>query len=173
MGQRALQVFDGLTAQTRSGNRSRELLKDPTVSHDPEWHMAVPSCFNDALDIKLNCGTENKGWTQSGCFSFKAADILYDCKEAYSEPWSDAMHHIGFSLQIVSASPAGQGDGSGRFSGSVTFTFFTPDADRSRLLPRGRHAMTQDAFVRFLIAGPDEEFNSKILKSLSCESRDK
>lgn len=162
MGKKALRILDGLTGQTRSGNRSRDLLKDPAARHDPEWYMAVPPCFNDALDIKVNCGAGNPGWTQSGCFAFKAADVLYDCPEAYSEQWSEALRHIGLSLQIDSASSAGQGDGSGRFPGSVTFTFFTPDAGRTMIVPRGKHTMTQDAFVRFLIAGPDDELRAMI-----------
>lgn len=159
----ALKTLEKIEKQGR-GKRLKGLLKDPESDRDDNWYMAVPPCFNDALDIKWNWGASNSGWTQSGCFAFKTADMLYDTARAY-EAWSEALKHLNFCVEIETASSAGQGDGGTRYPGSVTFAFFTPTADRTKIVKRGTHSMTQDDFVRFLIAGPDEDFKAKIEKA--------
>jgi hypothetical protein len=52
--------------------------------------------------------------------------------------------------------------GTGRFSGQVTFAILTPNKERTKIVERGEHAMSQDDFVRFLILGPLEELKRKI-----------
>lgn len=49
-----------------------------------------------------------------------------------------------------------------RFSGSVTFSILTPNKDRSKIVERAEHTMSQDDFVRFLIAGPVEGLKTEI-----------
>ena len=156
----ALKMLEEIEKQVR-GKRLKDLLKDPESDHDDNWYMAVPPCFNDALDIKWNCGAPNSGWTQSGCFAFKSADTLYDTPRAY-KVWSEALKHLNLCVQIETASSAGQGEGGTRYPGSVTLSFFTPDVARTKIVKRGTHFMTQNGFVRFLIAGPDEDFKAKI-----------
>jgi hypothetical protein len=161
MSKTSLAILEKLTGQSRSGSRLKDLLKDPKAEHHPDWYMAVPPCFNDALDIKWNCGASNSGWTQSGCFAFKTADTFYDTPRAY-EVWSEALKHLNLCVEIEAASSAGQGEGGTRYPGSVSLAFFTPNADRTKIVKRGTHSMSQDDFVRFLIAGPDAEFKAKI-----------
>lgn len=169
MSKNSLDILEQLTAQSRTGNRLKELLKDPEAESNSNWHMAVPPCFNDALDIKWNCGAPNSGWTQSGCFAFKTADTLYDTPHAY-KVWSEALKHINLCVQIESASSAGQGEEGTRYPGSITLAFFTPNADRTKIVKRGTHSMTQDDFIRFLIAGPDKAFMEKIKKAQHSSS---
>lgn len=119
--------------------------------------MYVPSCFNEALDIKYNCGAPNSGWTQSGCFAFKSADTIYDTRDAYSV-WGDAIRSIKIAVVVRSASPAGVGDDGARYQGQVCFTVLLPSRDRSTLEERFEHTLTQDEFIEFLIAGPTGEF---------------
>lgn len=145
----------------RGRKRLKTLLKNPESDHDENWYMAVPPCFNDALDIKWNYGIPNSGWTQSGCFSFKDADTIYDSTRAYGE-WSEALKHTNFYIQIKTGIPAGQAEGGTRFPGSVILEFYTPDANRTKIVKRGKHSMTQDDFVRFLISGPDKDFKARI-----------
>ena len=128
--------------------------------------MCVPQFFNDALDIKQTERVKNKKktlvWTQGSSFSFKIGDTLYDTPNAY-RVWSEALKSINLCIQVKTTSSAGSTEGdSGRFPGSVTFTILTPNKDRSKIVERGEHIMTQDDFVRFLISGPPEELKQKI-----------
>ena len=50
------------------------------------------------------------------------------------------------------------------FSGSVTFSILIPDKNQSQILDRAEHTMSQDDFVRFLIAGPVGDLKTKIEK---------
>lgn len=160
MTDRSLKIFEQVTSATRVSRRLKDLLKNPESDHEEGWHMAVPSCFNDALDIRLNFGV-NRGWTQSGCFAFKQGDVLYDTPRAYTV-WSEALQHINLSLQITAASPAGEAKGGGRTPGTVTCDFFSPNRDRTQLVRRGTHSMTQDDLVRMLIVGPPDDLAHKI-----------
>lgn len=146
-------------------NRLTDLLKDPFAETAEGWYMCVPSCFNDALDIKQTDRVVNKKktlvWTQGSLFDFNPGDTIYDTPDAY-KVWSEALKHINLCVQIATASSAGQGEGGTRFPGSVTLAFFTPNPTRTSIVERGTYSMTQDDFVRFLIEGPDEEFKAKI-----------
>lgn len=128
--------------------------------------MCVLTCFNDALDIKQTERIQNKKkttvWTQGSSFSFKAGDVLYDTPDAY-RIWSEAIKHIGLCVQVDAASSAGATEGRiGRFSGTVTFSIFTPNEDRSKIVRRGAHTMSQDDFVSLLILGPSAELKQKL-----------
>lgn len=141
-------------------NRSLELLKDPSETHDKSWFMCVPSAFNDALDIKQTERTEGgkkvTRWTQGSLFCFKPGDVLYDTPLAYGT-WSEALKHINICIQVKDAAGVGLSENAkSRSAGSVSFTLFKPDKRRTELLACGDHVLTQDEFVRFLIAGPGE-----------------
>ena len=162
MSKEALHILDDLILQS-SGRitRTTALLKDPSVNNDEAWYMCVPQCFNDALDIrktdrKIDGKTESI-WTQGSLFSFKAGDTLLDIPNTFGV-WNEAMKTLGCCIQVINgtnASPAKNGND--RFSGSVSFILYVPDAGRSKMVERGRHTMSQDDFVRFLIVGPKEE----------------
>jgi len=163
----ALSILDDLIREKRSReNRTENLLKDPSTQCGDGWYMCVPSCFNDALDIKRTERVKSRKkrlvWTQGSWFSFKRGDTVYDTPDAY-KVWSEALKSINLCVQIKMASNAGPSDGaSERFSGSVAFAILTPNKARSKLVERAEHTISQDDFVRFLIAGPWEELQSKI-----------
>ena len=118
------------------------------------------------MDIKQTDRIENKKksrvWTQGSSFSFKAGDTLYDTVEAY-QVWPKALKTITICVQVKMASSAGPSEGgTGRCSGSVTFTILTPNGDRSKIFERDEHTMSQDEFVRFLIAGPPDDLKQKM-----------
>lgn len=142
-------------------NRLTDLLKEPSAETTEGWWMCVPSCFNDALDIKQTERVANKRkalvWTQGSSFHFSAGDVIYDTPEAY-KVWSEALKSIGVCVQIKIGSSAGPIEGgTGRYPGSVTFAILTPNEERTKIVERAEHSMSQDDFVRFLISGPPEE----------------
>lgn len=147
--------------------RLLDLLKNPSAETTSGWYMCVPSCFNDALDIKMTERVVNKKktlvWTQGSSFYFKIGDIIYDTPDAY-KVWSEALKTTRLCVQVKNGISAGPiGNTTSRFSGSVTFAILTPNKDRSGIVERGEHSMSQDDFVRFLIAGPfDEELKKKV-----------
>lgn len=149
-------------------NRMTELLKDPSAETAEGWYMCVPSCFNDALDIKQTERVDGKKkalvWTQGSSFFFKPGDVLYDTSDAYTI-WNKALTSIGICVQIKAGSSAGSTEGAtGRSSGSITFSVLLPMPDKSKLIEHAEHTMTQDDFVRFLIEGPTGELQKKIEK---------
>ena len=162
MTEQALDILEHVIRE-KPGREKRtiRLLKDPAAETTDGWHMCVPSYFNDALDIRLTERKVNKKptlvWTQGASFSFKVGDTLYDTLDAYKS-WSDALRTIDLCAQVKMGSNAGPVDSnSGRFDGLVKFSIFTPTQDRSRLVERSEHTMSQDDFVRFLISGLPEE----------------
>ena len=167
MIQQALTILDDLIREKRSReNRMEKLLKDPSTESGEGWYMCVPSCFNEALDIKRTERVKNKNkrlvWTQGSWFSFKRGDTIYDTPDAY-KVWSEALESISLCVQVKIAYNAGPSDGvSERFSGSVTFSILTPNKTRTKVVERAEHTMSQDDFVRFLIAGPCDELDTKI-----------
>jgi hypothetical protein len=154
-----LALLSQLTASGRMNRRSRVLLKEPELESPEFWFMRVPSAFNEALDIKQNCGAPNPGWTQSGAFAFKSGDRLYDCSEAYSS-WGEALKVMKLGIFIHSASSAGLGDDGSRYGGAVQFTALTPDDACSRMVERFEHSMTQDEFVKMIVEGPTGDFST-------------
>mgnify|MGYP001386779578 CR=1 FL=1 len=150
-------------------NRLTQTLKAPTTDHEDDWSMSLPPAFNDALDIKqterVEGGNKVTRWTQGSLFSFKPGDTIYDTPKAYGI-WSEALKHLNLCVQVKDATSVSAGEANqGRTAGSVTFTILTPDNDRSQLVARGDHTLTQDDFVRFLIAGPDNELRMKSKKT--------
>lgn len=167
MNTEAISVLDRVIREkpTRE-NRLTDLLKDPSAETAEGWYMCVPSCFNDALDIKQTDRVVNKKkclvWTQGSSFNFNTGDTIYDTPDAYNV-WSEALKTIGVCVQIKTGSSAGPTEGgASRFAGSVTFAILTPNKDRTRIVERAEHSMSQDDFVRFLIEGPSEELMKKI-----------
>jgi hypothetical protein len=139
------------------------LLKGPESDYESGWFMAVPSVFSSSLDIKINCGTNNPGWTQSGCFAFADHDVIYDVPP-HKRKWADDLYHVRIGIQIKSASPAGQGS-----SGRVVFDYFVHDGEGTSVEMRGTSVMTQDEFVRFLIVGPEYEIKERINMPLELD----
>lgn len=161
MPKESLELLKTITANnTPRQARSLVLLKQPETPSDA-WFMYVPPCFNEALDIRktersIN-GKRTLQWTQGSSFSFKAGDTLYDTPRAY-EQWSEALRHINICLSIKEALSAGvSADGKSRFPGSVTYVILKPDKQRRKLIQQRQRTVSQDQFVKFLIAGDEEE----------------
>jgi hypothetical protein len=152
-----------------SGNRStktrqRELLKNPESFHSDKWYMAVPPCFNDALDIrKINSGA----WTQGSMFSFRLGDTLHS---AFQEEKAGVIYlkTNALAIQIAQSSLAYTNENGTRAPGSILFDYFTMGPDAT-YINRGSHRMTQDDFIRFLIVGPDRNLTEKLRPHLNCQ----
>ena len=118
--------------------------------------MHVPICFNAALDIILTDRFKNKikyqAWTQGSLFSFKEGDTLYDTPDAY-KPWNEALKNIKVCIKINKAADVIIFENEKRFPGSVTFTVYIPNENRTKIIERSQHTLTQDQFVEFLITG--------------------
>ncbi len=167
MSKAAIAILEHIIRETPTEeNRLTDLLKDPSAETADGWYMCVRKCLNAALDIKQTERIVNKKktlvWTQGSSFHFKTGDTIYDTPDAY-QVWSEALKTIGLCVQIKTGTSAGPTVGStGRFPGSVTFSILTPTKDRSKVVDRGEHSMSQDDFLRFLISGPPEELKKKI-----------
>ena len=169
---KALKLTEDTAKKGKRTKRLTELLKSPDDEQATGWFMCVPSCFNNALDIRQTPrkkdGKETLVWTQGSAFSFKAGDTIYDTPKAYSE-WGEALKHLALSVQVQEATDAtpekGNADGGNtipRNSGVVRFSFFTPNDQKTAVVKRGDAQLTQDEFVLFLIHGPDKELKQRI-----------
>jgi len=148
-----MKFFTELTAKVSSKEkRLTDLLRDPTKEPTNGWHMYVPHCFNDALDIKLTERVKEKVkncvWTQGSMFSFSTGDILYDTPAAYGS-WN--LENIKRCVQIKAAVPCTISETGSRFSGSVTISLYEPVGNK--LEERQQITLSQDMFVMFLISG--------------------
>ena len=153
----SLKILHSLISKRRVKRRSKELIFDPEIGSGGHWFVDVPACFYDALDIKFNCGIANPGWTQAGCFAFKAQDTFYDSPEGRSLVWIEALKTINFAIIVQSASSAGVGENNTRYSGHVRFKVLRPNSTKDKMIETNEHTMTQDQFVEFLIDGNLEE----------------
>ncbi|MCK5595787.1 hypothetical protein KAI19_06365 [bacterium] len=163
MNNNALDILNRLLTSNGKEKRLTELIKDPQKEYTDEWYMSLPTSFNEALDIKRTPrktnGIEELVWTQSSRFSFDTGDTIYDTSYAYMNEWLEALKYIKLCVQVneaINATPADKTHK--RMSGMVNFDIFIPNKQKSKLTNIGKHTLTQDDFVRFLISGPKEDF---------------
>ena len=158
MNRAALKLWEHLTqTATQREERLLDFLKNPLAEGTPEWAFWVPQCFHDAMDIRqtlrMENGTPVLRWTQGGNFAFKTGDIFYDTPDAYGD-WLKALKTLGICVQVCGASDAIAAQSSRpRNSGSIHFDLYVPNEDKTRLVHKGSHRTSQDAFVRYLISG--------------------
>jgi hypothetical protein len=168
---KALKLTDDTVDKGKRTNRVTELLKAPDDEQSTGWFMCVPSCFNNALDIRQTPrkkdGKDSLIWTQGSAFSFKPGDAIYDTSKAYSE-WGEALKHLSVCIQVNQATNAApeksNADGDStvpRNPGVVRFSILTPNDQRTAVVKSGDAELTQDEFVRFLIGGPDGELKRR------------
>lgn len=154
------------TAEKGKATRLLELLKSPQDNETSDWSMCVPSCFNNALDIRLTPrkmkGEDTLVWTQGSAFSFKAGDTLYDTSMAYSE-WGEALTRLTLCLSVEQAMDAvperrkiQKNENIPRNPGYVRFSVLIPDGSKTALTKIDELELTQDDFVFLLIAGPND-----------------
>lgn len=166
--EKCLGLVDDPTQKKGRTKRLTDLLKAPEADDTPDWFMCLPSCFNDALDLRQTTLEGNTQWTQGSAFSFKTGDTLYDTPQAYHQ-WKEALRHIKIGVQVHSATDAvpekrskEKGLLAPRYAGSVRISISLPTPNGSALAPIGQFELTQDDFVRFLIAGPTEQLREHI-----------
>lgn len=119
--------------------------------------MYLPTCFNDALDIRRTTRIEDKvpveRWTQGSSFGFRAGDILYDTPEAYQD-WATARPRLRACIQVRDATPVTPAQpGVPRSPGRVEFDLLRTAPNDPQRLTQLSLALTQDEFVRGLITG--------------------
>jgi hypothetical protein len=176
---KSLAVFEKAVVLTEdSGKKSArtkrlsDLIKPPDDNETSGWHMCVPACFNNALDIKqtprIKDGKETLVWTQGSAFSFKPGDTIYDTPKAYIE-WREALKHISLCISVEEATDATpakrnteQNEMIPRNPGSIRFSILRPNEQKTAIVKRGSFQVTQDEFILFLIKGPDNELKSRM-----------
>ncbi len=175
MGPNPLDLLDSLlNSKAIRKQRTIKLLKDPVTEYTEDWYMFVPKCFNAALDIKYTIKSVNKVKklvrTQGITFSFKKGDILYNTPKAYLQ-WSEALKYIKLCVDVEQSSDVTPpSKDKRRYPGFVFFRILTPNQDQTKLVLRDQLRMSQDEFVKFLIAGPSEEILSRINRTELVES---
>ena len=161
MKQNSLQLLDELVKpKAQRQRRLTELLRPPDVA-TVDWFMFVPIYFNAALDIQQTTRIiekrETLQWTQGATFSFSVGDIIYNTPKAYKK-WSEAVKHIQYCFHVTDATSVAPANGSAqRRPGTVTFDVLIPDKAKTRLTRGSNYDMTQDEFVRLLIAGSSSQ----------------
>lgn len=169
---KALKLGDDAEETGKRTKRMTELLKSPEDERTGNWFMCVPSCFNNALDIRQTPrkkdGKEELVWTQGSAFSFKGGDKIYDTPKAYAE-WGEALTHLSLCISVEESTDATPEKGTAGMSGfvprnpgSVLFSFLTHNDQKSAVEKHGEARLTQDEFVRFLIRGPEGELKQRI-----------
>lgn len=167
MSREALSILECLTSDSsKRQKRLTRLLKPADAEHANGWFMCVPSCFNNSLDIRRTERSEGGRkalvWTQGSAFSFAEGDVIYDTLDD-ERPWSDALKKLSLCVQVrraLSAQPPSEQ--APRFPGSITFDVLKPDKSGTEIVKLCQHIMSQDDFVRFLIAGPSGELADKL-----------
>ena len=176
----SLAILKEILKLTDRSKRPTRLLRLPVDNQQKDWFMYVPSCFNEALDIKMTSrvieGREESIWTQGSAFSFKEGDTIYNTPSGYSA-WTEPLPFT-FCLQAQEGKKAvpeikgnKEDESQDRNPGFVTFIIYAPDDDRSKVVKEspflipihaayeskvvelGPFSLTQDKFVRFLIDG--------------------
>lgn len=155
---RSLAVLDRLVKMTESDDRILEHLR-PIDGTATDWFMHVPQAFNPCLDIRQTARVLKKGaasvkvWTQGSAFSFSAGDTLYD-SSCQNMTWRDQLQVLQYCFQITQSLPAFSAtSATPRGRGSVSFNVLVPNESRDALIRRQSLTVTQDDFVRILIAG--------------------
>ena len=144
--------------------RKTELLRNSeATSENTDWAFIVPTCFNDALDIKKTIRIKNKKgreiWTQGSTFFFKTGDIFYNKREAYID-WPKAISDKLCAIQVVSGKSSVPGrsekngkNGKDRDKGEVTYTVYYCNEKENILKKEGIYTTSQDDFIKILTSG--------------------
>ncbi|NQT88275.1 hypothetical protein HQ560_16020 [bacterium] len=162
----ALDRLDGILALRKRDKKLETLLSDFPDGCTAGWHVAVPACFRDALDIKWTERKKDKvgewKWIQASAFSFRPGDTLYDSPKAYGT-WAGALGQLRFALVVTDASPAVPAKPASvapetaedvpRAPGVVAFDVLEPNEQRTALVRTAQQTLSQDEFVRFLVCG--------------------
>jgi len=167
---RLVEESGGDNGSPRTGRQRRltTLLRPADALDTPDWHMCLPSSFNQALDIvftprKRRGAPEEWIWTQGSAFSFKPGDRIYDTRGGYL-PWPKGFEHFKICVEVISsrvAVPELRSLEAGlirrRDPGSVSLKVYAVSRSSSQLTHRENFELTQDEFVKWLISGSKPE----------------
>lgn len=160
MSESALELLDRLVGPegAKGSRRLVETLTDFPGGYTAGWRFELPEAFALALDIRVvevrEEGVARLAPRQASSFDFGRGDVLYDTRRAYEDR---ALARL--AVQVRSATPVRRADNDlPRDPGVVVFELYVQSADGKRFESRGTHPTTQDDFLRFLIAGPPEEW---------------
>jgi len=136
--------------------RSLKLIANFVDGFAKGWHFAVGEFFKNELDIKLTERVEKAKkvlrWTQGPFYCFAEGHTVYDTPKAYLQ-WSEALKHINLFCQVQRAVPNTLNDKTGRISGSVSFTLYRINQEKTGIENIGFYHLSQNDFVDFLKTG--------------------
>lgn len=157
--------MDNRLLVTESSKRSNVLIANFEDGFADGWYMAVKECFRMELDIKLTERKKNKiaynEWTQGPYYCFSEGQIFYDTRDGYVD-WGTAINKVKIACQIISAKPNSpikfENELSGKtefkvLEGFVKFLLFSPNEERTKLVPYVGYNLTQNEFIKFLKTG--------------------
>jgi len=148
---RALALLEELVAAKARARRKTEPLKRLDEDCTRAWCFKVRSCFHRALDLR---GGEDGAASQGARFHFDIGDTLYSSDMAHREPRSKWDEKETLGVQVRAGSGA-DWNGEERLPGRVEFDLFAIGKNGKEIEDRGSHELTQDAFVRMLVLGPE------------------
>lgn len=90
------------------------------------FRMAVGECFRDALARER----------------FSTGDTIYDTRMAYIGTWNEALKHIEYGVQVVSAP-----------FDHVEYDILIPNSDKTKIIPQKRVKESAGFFVERLRNG--------------------
>jgi len=159
-----------LSRKTKEGlsfilKRQKQLIGDFNQGFAAHWAFQIHGVFAISLDIRdkqLNLSeikSKVESYKDQGCvFYFKKGQMIYDSIKAYTSPWSEAIKHVKQAIKIENSQPVYLLDSnleSKRFPGEVQGVLF--ENVNNKLQIKKRFEMTQDDFVKTLIAGFEEK----------------
>ena len=175
---------DELRLEGFSDERSLVTIAQFVNGYTVGWRFYLREEYRETLDIRKTPWVGYEGpelpYSQGRNFCFAAGHIVYDTPKATEGVWKEALQHIRFAVQVVSATPAGlvktkefQTEGPvavmednkpaklrkliykrERMSwGNVEFALLKNKSDCSGLREIGRYKTDQEKFVSFLQTG--------------------
>jgi hypothetical protein len=155
---------------SKPGKSSSILLKDPTASTHPSWHLWLPPHFNSALDLRFMQKQKTrdkevvnswKEWVQGGRFQFNEGSMIYDRDVSACQTWGEKLSAMKFYILINASRPVSMkivnDEETGlrtvlRNPGFVSFEVYRTGSSGADHEPE-EISMTQDEFVCYAIAG--------------------
>jgi hypothetical protein len=165
-------VDDKIKELVKSGKRSTELITNFTEGYADGWYMAVKESFRPQLDIKFTSRVQGKlneiekakkrhvrVWTQGPRIAFDKGHIFYNTRRGY-EDWDEALKHINLVCIVLEAKSNDVGKKEidkgyiyELIPGFVEIELLNPNHERTELITKSTHKISQNEFVEFLKNG--------------------
>lgn len=156
----------------KNNKRSTNLIATFSDGYADGWHMAVRESFRPQLDIKFTPRVQGKlneiekvekrhvrVWTQGPRIAFDKGHIFYNTRKAYEE-WDEALEHINLVCIVLEAKPNDVGKKEidkgyiyELIPGFVEIELLNPNHERTELIAKSTHKISQNEFVEFLKNG--------------------